>query len=169
MELGRITAIAGTAVLAGGLTFGLVNPGLARASAISASAGSVRSVQCTVYGRSVTLGSPSTVSGHAANCRLVIGSSARGSTLTIRAPGRQQATYRLVKFAPALRPSGQLPVKTSGPTTVSMTTRHGYVYISFGGRDHYAFAQMLPKALGIVLRVSGPGVKTVGYTLALSR
>ena len=75
----------------------------------------------------------------------------------------------LVNFAPVLKPFGQLPIKTSGPTTVSMTTRHGYAYISFGGRDHYAFAQMLPKALGVVLRISGPGMKTVSYTLALSK
>jgi len=169
MKLNKIIAIAGTAVVAGGLALGAVNSSSARASAISASTSSARSVQCTVYGRSVTVGSPSTVYGYTANCRLAVGSSSRGSTLTIRAPGGQKATYRLVKFAPVLKPFGQFSVKTFGPTTVSMTTRHGYVYISFGGRDHYAFVQMLPKALGVVLRISGPGMKTVSYTLALSK
>jgi hypothetical protein len=88
--------------------------------------------------------------------------------LTIRAPGGQKATYRLVKFAPALKPFGQIPIKTSGPTTISTTIRHGYVYISFGGRDHYAFIQMLPNALGAVLRIKGPDIKTVSYTIALT-
>lgn len=166
MKLSRTTAITG---IAGGLALGSVNTGSAQASATSASASSARSVQCTVYGRSVTLGFPSTVYGRTANCRVSIGSSTRGSTLTIRAPGGQNATYRLVKFAPALKPSGQVPIKTSGPTTVSITTRHGYVYISFGGRDHYALVQMLPKALGSVLRISGSGIKTVSYTIALTK
>ena len=164
MKLGGIAAIAG---IAGGLALGMTSAGSAQASAISAGASSARSVQCTVYGGSVTLGFPSTVYGHTANCRLSIGSSARGSTLTITAPRGQKAAYRLVKFTPALKPFGQILIKTSGPTTISMTLRQGYVYIRFGGRDHYDFLQMLPKALGAVLRISGPGIKAVSYTIML--
>jgi hypothetical protein len=70
MKLGRIAAIAG---IVGGLALGVANPGSAQASAVPAAASSARSVQCTVYGGNVTLGFPSTVYGHTANCRLNIG------------------------------------------------------------------------------------------------
>ena len=65
------------------------------------------------------------------------------------------------------RSFGQVLIKTSGPTTVSLTTRHGYVHISFGGRDRDALSRCcrrpwVPSSASAALASAGPSRSPTG-------